>query len=122
MRNGEKRKRKLFGFGAALIVAAALWLPSKADAHYVASYEAAAALVNSHYGGRCGDGPFNSCSWLNGAGCYYGGDGACRVGAHSLQLQGSFAELQYQIEHRTCSGVYRMYHLEFGETYWENCY
>jgi hypothetical protein len=123
MREGQKSRRwKLFGFASAILLAGALWLPGDADAHWVDSGSAAAALASSHYGGLCGQGTFTSCSWVNPAYCYYGGDGHCRVGDHSLQLEGSYEELENQINPRTCSGVYRMYHLEFGGAYWDNCH
>lgn len=120
--HAHRRNRYLLGFGAAMAVAALLLLPSDAGAHYVSSYDAAAALVRSNYGGNCGKGWNVSCEIKYGASCYYGGDGVCRTGSHSLQLQGKYSELVWGVDYRLCSGVYRMYHLEFGETYWDTCH
>lgn len=114
-------KRATLALAAGLLLAALLSLrPERADAHYVASADAASALYNSNHGGRCGDGATWWCvlKWF--PWCYGGGDGACRTGSHSLQLQGYFGEQTVWVSHN-CSGVYRMYHYDFGETCWENC-
>ncbi len=118
----SKRSWSLLGLGAAMAIAAVVCMPSDAGAHYISSYEAAAALVNSNYGGNCGSGWNVSCEIKYGASCYYGGDGVCREGSHSLQLEGNYTELKWGVDYRYCSGVYRMYHYEFGQTYWDTCH
>jgi hypothetical protein len=122
MQSGAKRKRSsLLGLVAAVVLAAGLSVGGDAKAHYIPSYEAAASLINSNYGGTCGDGWWWSCLEKYSAGCYYGGDGVCREGAHSLQIEGSFTEMNQLAQARFCMGVYRMYHHEFAQTYWKTC-
>ena len=103
------------------LLAIALMLPAeRADAHYVSEYEASAALWHSNYAGKCGDGATWWCEAKWWPSCYRGGDGLCRVGSHSLQIQGSYQEWSV-MQFYQCNGVYRMFHQEFGETYWETC-
>ena len=118
----NKRSWTLIGLGAAIAIAAVVFQPKIAGAHYISSYEAAAHLVNSNYGGNCGDGWNVSCEIKYGASCYYGGDGVCREGEHSLQLQGQYTELVWGVSYRYCSGVYRMYHHEYAQKYWDTCH
>lgn len=120
--NINKRSWTLIGLGAAIAVAAVVVMPRSAGAHYIASYDAAYYLVASNYGGNCGDGWNVSCEIKYGASCYYGGDGVCREGSHSLQLEGQYTELVWGVDYRYCSGVYRMYHHEYAQKYWDTCH
>jgi hypothetical protein len=120
----RKRRRDwtFSGLVAAMTLAAVLAMPSDASAHYVSSYDAAYYLVQSNYGGNCGAGWNVACGPKYGASCYYGGDGICRTGEHSLQLEGNYGETVWGAWYRSCSGVYRMYHYEYAEKYWDTCH